>query len=34
VDSAEQQLAIARSKALIEPHEPLTLWRFEVTRLT
>ena len=33
VDSAEQQVAIARSKALIEPHEPLALWRFEVTRL-
>jgi len=34
VDSAEQQVAIARSKAMIEPHEPLTLWRFEVVRLT
>jgi AmmeMemoRadiSam system protein A len=34
VATAEQQVAIARSKALIAPHEPLTLWRFEVTRLT
>ena len=34
VDTAEQQVAIARSKAMIEPHEPVTLWRFEVRRLT
>ncbi len=34
VDSAEQQVAIARSKALTEPHEPVSLWRFEVRRLT
>ncbi len=34
VDSAEQQVAIARSKALIEPHEPVSLWRFGVRRLT
>jgi len=34
VDTAEQQVAIARGKAMIEPHEPVTLWRFEVTRLT
>lgn len=33
VDSAEKQVAIARSKALIEPHEPVSLWRFEVRRL-
>ena len=33
VDTAEQQVAIARSKALIAPHEPISLWRFEVTRL-
>ncbi len=33
VDSAEQQVAIARSKALIEPQEPVSLWRFEVQRL-
>lgn len=33
VDSAEQQVAIARSKALIESHEPVSLWRFEVRRL-
>jgi AmmeMemoRadiSam system protein A len=33
VDSAEQQVTIARSKALIEPHEPVSLWRFEVRRL-
>jgi hypothetical protein len=25
--------AIARTKALIEPHEPVSLWRFEVRRL-
>ncbi len=24
--------AIARTKALIEPHEPVSLWRFEVWR--
>jgi AmmeMemoRadiSam system protein A len=34
VDSAEQQVAIAKGKALIEPHEPVSLWRFEVRRLT
>jgi AMMECR1 domain-containing protein len=33
VDSAKQQVAIARSKALIELHEPVSLWRFEVRRL-
>ncbi|MDO8611409.1 MAG: AmmeMemoRadiSam system protein A, partial [Dehalococcoidia bacterium] len=33
VETAEQQVAIARSKALIEPHEPISLWRFEVRRL-
>jgi AmmeMemoRadiSam system protein A len=33
VDTPEQQVAIARSKALIEADEPLTLWRFEVQRL-
>ena len=34
VDSVEQQVAIARAKAFIEPHEPVELWRFEVIRLT
>ena len=34
VDSAEQQVATAKGKALIEPHEPVSLWRFEVRRLT
>ena len=33
-DAAEKQVAIARSKAMIEPHEPVSLWRFEVRRLT
>ena len=33
VDSAEQQVASARSKALIAPTEPVSLWRFEVRRL-
>jgi AmmeMemoRadiSam system protein A len=33
VETAEEQVAIARSKALIGPDEPLTLWRFEVKRL-
>ena len=32
-DSAERQVAIARSKALIKPHEPVSLRRFEVKRL-
>ncbi len=32
-DNAEQQVAIARSKAIIEPHEPVSLWRFDVRRL-
>lgn len=34
VDSVEQQVAIAKSKALIAPDEPVHLWRFEVDRLT
>ncbi len=34
VDTAEQQVAIAKSKALIAPDEPVSLWRFEVERLT
>ncbi|HEU4759345.1 MAG TPA: AmmeMemoRadiSam system protein A [Dehalococcoidia bacterium] len=34
VDTAEQQVAIAMSKALIAPHEPVSLWRFAVRRLT
>jgi len=34
VHSAEQQVAIAMSKALIEPDEAISLWRFTVTRLT
>ncbi len=33
VDSAEEQVAIARGKALIEPDEPVEMWRFEVRRL-
>lgn len=33
VDTAEQQAAVARSKASIEPDEPVDLWRFEVRRL-
>jgi AmmeMemoRadiSam system protein A len=33
VNTAEEQIAIARSKALIGPDESLTLWRFEVQRL-
>src|SRR3990170_3319109 len=33
VETAEQQVAIAKSKAVIEPHEPVTLWRFAVQRL-
>jgi AmmeMemoRadiSam system protein A len=33
VDTAEQQVEIARSKALISPDEPLEMWRFEVQRL-
>ena len=33
VDSAEQQLASARSRALTKPCEPVSLWRFEVRRL-
>ncbi len=32
VTSTRQQVAIARSKALIRPHEPVTLYRFTVTR--
>lgn len=32
VDSAEYQIAIARSKAGINPTEPIFLFRFEVTR--
>jgi AmmeMemoRadiSam system protein A len=32
VDTAEQQVEIARSKALIAPDEPLEMWRFEVQR--
>jgi AmmeMemoRadiSam system protein A len=34
VDTAEQQVEIARSKALIVPDEPLEMWRFEVQRLS
>jgi AmmeMemoRadiSam system protein A len=34
VDTAEQQVAIAKSKALIDPNDPVRLFRFEVTRLT
>ncbi|MBI2913941.1 MAG: AmmeMemoRadiSam system protein A [Chloroflexi bacterium] len=34
VDTPQQQVAIAMSKALIEPDEPVSLWRFEVRRLT
>ena len=34
VDSVEQQVAIAKAKALLDPEEPISLWRFEVTRLT
>ena len=33
VDSAERQVAIAKGKALIKPHEPVSLSRFEVERL-
>ena len=33
VDTAEQQVDIARSKALIAPDELLEMWRFEVQRL-
>ena len=32
VDSPEQQIAIARQKAGIDPTEPIHLYRFEVTR--
>jgi AmmeMemoRadiSam system protein A len=32
VDTAEQQVEIARSKALIAPDEPVEMWRFEVQR--
>ncbi len=32
VDTAEQQVEIARSKALIAPDEPIEMWRFEVQR--
>ena len=32
VDTAEQQVEIARSKALIAPDEPLEMWRFQVQR--
>jgi AMMECR1 domain-containing protein len=32
VDSAEQQVGIARRKALIDPREPVHLYRFEVKR--
>jgi len=34
VDTAEQQVEIACSKALIAPDEPLEMWRFEVQRFT
>jgi AmmeMemoRadiSam system protein A len=34
VDTVEQQVAIARSKALIAPNDPVALWRFEVQRYT
>ncbi len=34
VDTAEQQVDIACSKALIAPDEPLEMWRFEVQRFT
>ena len=34
VDSVEQQVAIAKAKAFIDPEEPVKLWRFEVIRLT
>ena len=33
VDRTEQQVAIARGKALIEPHDPVSPWRFKVRRL-
>ncbi len=32
VDTVEQQVEIARSKALIAPDEPIEMWRFEVQR--
>jgi AmmeMemoRadiSam system protein A len=32
VDTPEQQVEIARSKALIAPDEPIEMWRFEVQR--
>jgi AmmeMemoRadiSam system protein A len=34
VDTAEQQVEIARSKALVAPNEPVEMWRFEVQRFT
>ena len=34
VDTAEHQVTIARSKAFIEPDEPVEMWRFEVKRLS
>ena len=33
VGSTEQRVAIARSQALIKPHDPVSLRRFEVRRL-
>lgn len=34
IDTAEEQIAIARQKAGIEPEEPVGLYRFYVTRYT
>ena len=34
LDTPEQQVALARAKALIAAEEPVQLWRFEVRRLT
>lgn len=34
VDTAEEQIAIARQKAGISPYEPVKLWRFRVVRHT
>lgn len=33
VETVEQQVAIAKSKAFIAPEEPVEIWRFEVRRL-
>ncbi|MCB1053723.1 MAG: AmmeMemoRadiSam system protein A [Acidobacteria bacterium] len=32
IDTAEQQIAIARRKAGLDPYEPVQLWRFEVVK--